>query len=128
MCCHATCFSLRQKISRHTFEPLWKLTGLKDLRLVDNGFKKFPIQFLRFTALTNLVLRRNKLIELPDNMDEFPGLTGLHLEGNVLTELPPTFATLTNLTVCLTSRICVCVWFLESLSLFPPTSLVVCLR
>lgn len=92
-------FVAYQKIPRETWEPLWGLTDLQDLRLVDNGFTKLTPKFLKFTCLTNLVLRRNKLVELPDHMHLWPHLRGLHVEGNVLTALPSTFFHLTNLTV-----------------------------
>ena len=88
-----------QKLPRDTWAPLWKLTNLQDLRLVDNGFKKLPFKILSFTSLTSLVLRRNKLIELPNYMDKLPLLASLHVEANLITALPPTFESLTNLTV-----------------------------
>lgn len=88
-----------QKVARHLWDPLWKVTTIQDLRLVDNGFKKLPPQFQNMTCLTNLVLRRNRLVELPPFIDRYSLLTGLHIEGNLLTNLPPAFAALVNLTV-----------------------------
>ena len=71
--------------------------AIRQIVLMEQGFKLVPTEIRACRSLLSLDLRGNALTELPDWLAELSSLETLRLDGNALTKLPVFLAALPNL-------------------------------
>ena len=84
-------------IKPEMWDQLSLCTGLKRLRLVDQGLERLPNAISSLTNLKELRINSNKLSHLPSEFGRLTNLEKLSANNNQLTSLPDFFSLLINL-------------------------------